>query len=399
MDGIRTAGAEGVVRGRGAPGPGLIDAGRPTLRDRWRTLRDRLLTSPAFHRRAASFPLTRPFVRRDARALFDLVAGFTYSQVLLACVRLGVIDALAEGPLAADELARRVGLPPDGAARLFAAAASLRLIEARDDGRWGLGRQGAPIVALPSVAAMIEHHATLYQDLSDPVALLRGERDTSMSGYWPYADTAPGAAPETLDTARVAEYSRLMSVTQPLVAEQVLDAYPMHRHRVLLDVGGGEGAFAIAAARRAPGLRVVLFDLPAVAERARDRFAQAGLADRARAVGGSFHADPLPRGADLATLVRVLFDHPDERVLAILKAVRAALEPGGTLLVCEPMSGTPGAQAIGDAYYGLYLLAMGKGRSRTPQRIEALLREAGFADVRLLPTRLPLQTRVLRARG
>jgi demethylspheroidene O-methyltransferase len=63
------------------------------------------------------------------------------------------------------------------------------------------------------------------------------------------------------------------------------------------------------------------------------------------------------------------------------------------------MSGTPGAQAIGDAYYGLYLLAMGKGRSRTPQRIEALLREAGFADVRLLPTRLPLQTRVLRARG
>jgi demethylspheroidene O-methyltransferase len=173
----------------------------------------------------------------------------------------------------------------------------------------------------------------------------------------------------------------------------------MHRHRVLLDVGGGEGAFAIAAARRAPGLRVVLFDLPAVAERARERFAQAGLADRARAVGGSFHADPLPRGADLATLVRVLFDHPDERVVAILKAVRAALEPGGTLLVCEPMSGTPGAQAIGDAYYGLYLLAMGKGRSRTPQRIEALLREAGFADVRLLPTRLPLQTRVLRARG
>ncbi len=388
-----------MVRGRGTPGPGLSGAGRPTLRDRWRSLRDRLLTSPAFHRRAASFLLTRPFVRRDARALFDLVAGFTYSQVLLACVRLRVLETLADGPLDADELARRVGLPPEGGARLFAAAASLHLIEARDDGRWGLGRQGAPIVALPSVAAMIEHHATLYQDLVDPVALLRGERDTSMSGYWPYADTAPGAAPEALDEARVAEYSRLMSVTQPLVAEQVLDAYPFARHRVLLDVGGGEGAFAIAAARRAPALRVMLFDLPAVAERARERFAQAGLADRARTFGGSFHGDPLPRGADLVTLVRVLFDHPDERVIGILKAARAALEPGGTLLVCEPMSGTPGAEAIGDAYYGLYLLAMGKGRSRTPQRIEALLREAGFADVRLLPTRLPLQTRVLRARG
>ncbi|MFN9775619.1 MAG: methyltransferase [Burkholderiales bacterium] len=384
-----------------APLADALDAGaRPSLRDRWRLLRNRLYASAQVPRLAAALPLPRPIARQASRELFDIVAGFTYSQVLLACVRLRVLDTLAaEGPLAADELARRVGLPSEGAARLFAAAASLKLIEARDDGRWGLGRQGAPIVALPSVAAMIEHHATLYQDLVDPVALLRGERDTSMSGYWPYADTAPGAVPEALDEARVAEYSRLMSVTQPLVAEQVLDAYPFARHRVLLDVGGGEGAFAIAAARRAPALRGMRVDVPAVAGRARERRAQAGLADRARTFGGSFHGDALPRGADLVTLVRVLFDHPDERVLGILKAARAALEPGGTLLVCEPMSGTPGAEAIGDAYYGLYLLAMGKGRSRRPQDIERLLREAGFADVALLPTRLPLQTRVLRARG
>jgi demethylspheroidene O-methyltransferase len=337
-------------------------------------------------------------VRRDARALFDVVAGFTYTQVLLACVRLRVLETLAAGPLAADELGRRCGLSPDALARLATAAASLHLLERRDDGRWGLGRLGAPVVALPSVAAMIEHHATLYADLTDPVALLRGERDTSMSGYWPYADTTPGAAPERLDTGRVAEYSQLLSVTQPLVAEQVIDAYPFSRHRRLLDVGGGEGAFLMAVAERAPKLELMLFDLPAVAERARARFAQSGLAQRASAHGGSFLADPLPSGADLITLVRVLFDHPDERVLAILRAVRAALPPDGTLLVCEPMSGTPGAEAIGDAYYGLYLLAMGKGRSRTPERIAALLSEAGFGSVELLPTRLPLQTRVLRAR-
>ena len=77
---------------------------------------------------------------------------------------------------------------------------------------------------------------------------------------------------------------------------------------------------------------------------------------------------------------------------------REALPEGGSLLVCEPMSGTPGAEAIGDAYYGLYLAAMGKGRSRTPAELTALLRSAGFAEVRLLPTPLPLQTRVLLAR-
>ena len=123
------------------------------------------------------------------------------------------------------------------------------------------------IVALPSVAAMIEHHATLYQDLFDPVALLRGERPTSMAGYWPYADTAPDAAPQALGTERVAEYSGLMSVTQPLVAEQVLDAYPLARHRCLLDVGGGQGRFLLAAARRSPTLQLRLFDLPGVVSR------------------------------------------------------------------------------------------------------------------------------------
>jgi demethylspheroidene O-methyltransferase len=82
----------------------------------------------------------------------------------------------------------------------------------------------------------------------------------------------------------------------------------------------------------------------------------------------------------------------------ILRAVRAALPADGVLLISEPMSGTPGAEAIGDAYYGFYLMAMGRGRSRTPERLRALLQEAGFGQVRALATRLPLQTRVLLAR-
>ena len=99
------------------------------------------------------------------------------------------------------------------------------------------------------------------------------------------------------------------------------------------------------------------------------------------------------------TLVRVLFDHDDAHALAILRAARAALPRGGTLLVAEPMAQTTGAKAMGDAYFGIYLLAMGRGQPRSAQALSDLMRNAGFGEVRELRTRLPLQAGVLVARA
>ena len=364
--------------------------------DRCFAFRNRLLASPRFQRWATRFPPTRWIAQRRARRVFDLCAGFVYSQILLACVRLRVFETLAAGPATAADLALRLSLPPAAAERLLHAAASLGLVDARGSGRFGLGALGAVVAGNPAILAMIEHHPLLYADLEDPVALLRGEgRRQELARYWAYAGAA---VPDALGADRVARYSALMAASQTLIADQVLDAYPLTGHRCLLDVGGGEGAFLAAAARRAPSLRLVLFDLPAVAERARARFADADLAGRATAVGGDFFSDALPSGADLISLVRVVHDHDDAQALALLRAVRRALPEDGVVLVAEPMSGTAGAEPIGDAYFGFYLLAMGSGRTRRPEELEALLRAAGFDDVRLRPTRMPLQTRLLVAR-
>lgn len=362
-------------------------------RDRWLALRDRCLSSPVFQRRASAFPLTRPTARRHARELFDLVAGFVYSQVLLACVQLRLFELLAEGPQALEVLAGRLGLPEEAARRLLAAAVSLRLVERRSGGRYGLGELGAPMVGNRAVAAMVEHHAALYADLADPVALLRADAGRgALAGYWPYADAQ---SPSNLTSERVASYSTLMAASQPLVADEVIDAYDLAKHRCLLDVGGGDGSFLATAAARASTLHLMLFDLPAVAERARSRFQHAGLASRASVFGGSFLTDALPLGADVASLVRVIHDHDDASAMTILRAVRRALPPHGRLLLAEPMSGTRGAEPMGDAYFGFYLLAMGKGRPRSAAELIVMLGAAGFATARLVPTRMPLQTQLI----
>jgi demethylspheroidene O-methyltransferase len=357
--------------------------------DRWRALRDQLLASPRFRRWAAAFPPTRPIARRRARALFDLCSGFVYSQVLRACVELRVFDALAQGPQTATMLAPRLGLAPSAAERLLAAAAALGLASRRSGERYGLGPLGAALVDNPAVTAMVMHHALLYRDLADPVGLLRGTPSTQLAGYWPYA--AGGGAGGFTD-ADVADYTRLMAASQPLVAEEALAAYSLRGHRCLLDVGGGDGSFVLAASAVAPALRLMLFDLPPVAARAGVHFDAAGLGARATAHGGDFRADPLPTGADIATLVRVLHDHDDADAAAILANVYRALPPGGTLLVVEPMAGAAGVETVGDAYFGFYLLAMGRGRARTPQALGALLDAAGFRRWHTLRTRIPLQT-------
>ena len=368
----------------------------PRWHDRWLALRDRLLASPAFQQHAARFPLTRGIARRRAAQVFDLVAGFVYSQVLLACVRLRLFDRLAEGPKTLEELAPALGLEVAAADRLLAAAVALRLAERRSHGRFGLGVLGAPLVGNTGVAAMVEHHALLYADLADPVGLLKGATAAGgLADYWPYAG-AP--APDRLSADQVSAYSTLMSASQPLVASAILDGVDLGGHRCLLDVGGGEGTFLLAAAERAPSLRLMLFDLPAVAERAAHRLSEAGLGDRSTVVGGSFLVDALPRGADIVTLVRVLHDHDDARVMTLLRAVRRALPAGGTLIVAEPMAETKGAESMGDAYFGFYLLAMGRGRPRTALRLAEMLRACGFVDVHRRATAQPLQTQLLIAR-
>jgi demethylspheroidene O-methyltransferase len=373
-------------------------AATAALRERWFAQRDRLIANPRFRDAASRFAATRPMARKRSRALFDLVAGFVYTQWLAACVELNLFERLAASPLSAAQIAAEDRLPLLSVERLLEAAASLGLAQRHGD-RWGLGALGAAMVGNEAVVAMVKHHRTLYADLADPLALLRRGHG-ELARYWAYAgghadDRAPGA----LATETTAPYSALMSATQPLVAGQVLDAYPIGRHRHLLDLGGGEGVFAAAALARTPRLRATVFDLPAVADAARARFARLGLADRAQAIGGDFHRDTLPEGADVVSLVRVIYDHDDAPALAILRAARRALPRGGTLLLAEPMAATGGAEPMGAAYFGMYLLAMGSGRSRSAERLSALLREAGFERIRERATALPLQAGLLVARA
>jgi demethylspheroidene O-methyltransferase len=365
-------------------------------RSGFRAWRNRLIASPRFQSWASRFALTRGHTRREGEALFDLVSGFVYSQVLFTLVSLELPEELMETPRTAEALGAKHGIAPQRMAALLDAAVALKLLE-----RVGTGYQtamrGAALVGVPGLAGMIRHHDVFYRDLADPLALLRGEADTELARFWPYVFGAAGA----VDPQVTARYSALMEESQGLVAEETLRSVSLAGVRRLMDVGGGTGAFLRAVGRAYPDVRLDLFDLPPVVEVARRRFAEEGFATgaegRVTLHPGSFRDDPLPAGPDAISLVRVLYDHADATVEALLARAFAALPPGGRLIVSEPMAGGDRPNLAGNAYFGLYCMAMRTGRARSPAEISAMLRAAGFARIATPATRRPFLTSVVTA--
>jgi demethylspheroidene O-methyltransferase len=355
---------------------------------------NRLAASRGFQAWASRFPFARGIAKREGEALFDLVAGFVHSQVLHALVELRVLRMLLDAPATARAVAGRTRLDPRRAEVLLRAGAALGLLKLRRDGRFALARRGAALLGVPGLEAMILHHRAFYRDLEDPVAFLRDGSDTELARFWPYVfGKAAEIEPEVART-----YSDLMADSQALVAEETLRTVDFDGIVRLMDVGGGSGAFLAAVSAAYPKLQAVLFDLPEVVPAAEERFRRAGLQGRVVVQGGSFREEPLPRGADAISLVRVLYDHSDETVALLLARVRKALPPGGRVIVSEPMTGGAQPSRPGDTYFALYTMAMGTGRTRAPEEVAALLTAAGFAGVAIRTTRRPFVTSVVEAR-
>lgn len=366
------------------------------LWDRLCILKDRLIADTRFQNRVAKIPFLKNIAKRRANQLFDVMAGFVYTQILLSCVRLNLFNLLKDGPLKLDDIKRSCSLDVIPLKKLLDAAVSIHLLEIRSKGRYGLGTLGAPMVGNTALSSMIEHHTVLYEDLRDPLLLLSGDVEIKqMEKFWPYVSADKKEQESLKDKERVKNYSDLMSSSLPLVADQVVDAYDFSRHECLLDVGGGQGTFLKHVFLSAPQLRRKLFDLPGVASLAKDSFSLTVEHQDIEVYGGDFFQVPLPEGADLITLIRVIFDHDDQRVKILLSSIYKALPAGGKLLVAEPMADTPDHPAMGHAYFGFYLLAMGRGRPRTIQEISRLAMQAGFKEVEILRCSMPINAQVL----
>lgn len=316
-------------------------------------------------------------------ALRDLSFDFRAARTVMAAVSLGVIERLASEPADAKELARACELDLRGAEALLAALAALGVVRAEGE-RFALAEAARRVLVGTgdrSRRSIVLHdlwHWGLWTRLEtsirsgEPVAERRG--DPFFSDPAVLAAFFPNLARAMEETSRDAS-ARLARELRLAGGERVLD------------LGGGAGNFAAALARAHPALEIEVMDLPPVAREASRALELAGLAERVGVRGGSFLSDPLdPEGSgyDLVLLSRVLMGLPDPAASGLLARVRAALRPGGRVVVHEFRRGEGPGERVG-ALLDLDMLLLTGGAVRAPARLAALLEAAGLEDVAARP--------------
>ena len=171
------------------------------------------------------------------------------------------------------------------------------------------------------------------------------------------------------------------------VSEAVVQAYDFSGVGTIVDIGGGHGTLLSAILRGNAHLKGILFDLPHVADGARELMASARVADRCEIRGGDLFAE-VPAGGDAYILSWIIHDWDRSRAVTILKRCRQAMPTTGRLLLVEaiPPGNEPHAGKIMDF---VMLTALG-GEERTEGQYEDLLQEAGFRLNAVVPTASPM---------
>lgn len=255
--------------------------------------------------------------------IMRLASGFMAAKHLFAASELGIFEALADSPATLDGLAARIGLTRR-AARISA------------DAMVGLG--------------MLERDGAEYRNAPAAAQFLAGSTPGDLRPLLRFWDQISYPTWETLAQALASgpprEVFELDDEKQQIVSagiEAVLTG-PSHAlgeivdfsaHHRLLDIGGGTGSWTIATARRHPGLQATVLELPVVAEIARSRVSDAGLADRITVVAGDAMADDLPAGHDVFLIANLVHYRSPEDNVALLQRVRRAAEPGARLLLAD----------------------------------------------------------------
>jgi SAM-dependent methyltransferase len=325
-----------------------------------------------------------------AEAMF----GMATSRVLMAGVRLGLFEELANGPVRPRDLATRTGLDRQGAIRLLDCLCAVGHVERSgfennademDDGViYTLSKRARPWLDPNSptyIGPFLEFNYDQWEWWSGLEEVVRTGRGYDIHAYSP-------------DDPRWERYIRAMFCLARLSAPEIARKLRLPPGaRSVLDLAGGHGWFAAELCRRDPGLSAAVLDLPGSAAIGRRIIAEKGMSDKVRHIEGDMMTDDLGGPHDAVLCFQIIHHLTPDQNVALFRRIHGALRPGGILAVMDYFTPSQGRRPDSAAFLGLHFYLTSGAATYSAKDLRKWMVEAGFeAPRRVRVHRVPVQS-------
>ena len=319
--------------------------------------------------------------------LFEMLFGAWTAKILAEVVRLDVPDALASGPMTADELVSKAGIRahPLALHRALRACAALGVVTEDSVGRFGPTRLSALLTrdAPGTMKRMVQYSGGLLwkvwtglpEGLATGVSQARAQLGRE---FFDYLAANPKALEEFAETSKA--HGAVTNVG-------VLERYDFGGIRTFVDVGGAAGHLAVAILEQYPDIRGVVFDLPEAVDAAPAQLPACSEAVARRltyAAGDMFES--VPPAADAYVLKLILHNWDDASCATILRNICAQLVPGGRVIAIDTVLPPLGdVSDVPSKLLDVNMMLLLPGKERTRVEWEVLYRGAGLAITAMVP--------------
>jgi ubiquinone/menaquinone biosynthesis C-methylase UbiE len=307
--------------------------------------------------------------------LLDIWGALGFQTVATA-IRLGIFEALKDGPRTPISLAKSLELNPHGVKLLLETLETLGYTKLQ-----GEAFANSPMTAKWLTSDSEANFAPYFTFWETVIPALWGRLDESLrTGHatinlYEWIESQPETS---------AAFQRAMIAIAHLIKGEAAEKLKfLAGAKRLLDVGGGHGEFVVAICQKYPQLRAVLFDSPQALATGRDHVTGTGLGERVTFQEGSFLTEELGRGYDVVLLYNILHGFDGAQNTDLFRKTKRALNPGGRVVILEQLDEKLPSQAyntIGKLLSLSYFHLL-NGRVYAYQEIVHWLEEGGFAHI------------------
>jgi SAM-dependent methyltransferase len=307
----------------------------------------------------------------DTIRLQNLSAAHKQSGTLRAAITLDLFTAVSQGASLIKNIQNRLGLSALNAERLVVACTALKLLE-----KEGPGYRNAPDVerflvkGKPTyIGPWLLFNGVDFERWKDLAAALKAQDPPGVLGLY------ESLSDEDFRVYHEATYSVGLGAGM-LFARDV----DLSRRSLILDLGGGSGAYCIAAVQRYLHLKAVVLDFEPVCRMAQGFIAQWQLENKISTHPADFTRDPFPPGADCMIMASNLPQYDETMLTHIFQKAFQALEPGGEFHLIGETLWDDKTGPLGPSLWGIHEALFGsRGRSHSEQEVMAYLTAAGFS--------------------